>query len=156
MLEATESSSQTTGDKSELNGTCCCAWCYRELDEEERASPLTNDELDEVICDACYRDEYEDECDRCGEIVAKTELAMNPGELIAFWDEVDGLKPGYYKVLRWPIYADGMIEGYVMTENLEYAEPLDKEGERAAANAYYPGGRLCCKCRVEIAKNLNP
>lgn len=116
---------------------------------EQRESPMKDPDGD-ITCDECYREKFEGECDRCGETVDETELAMNPGELLALWEEVDDLAPGYYRVLRWPIYMNGMITGHILKENLEYTYPLDKKGEEAAAHSWTPGGRLCKRCRDEI------
>lgn len=101
-------------------------------------------------------DEKYGDCDRCLETVLETELKMRPGELLAFWEETDGLKPGYYRVLRWPIYMDGMIEGYVITDNLEFVAPLDAIGLEAAEDAVYPGGRLCRACQEAISVPAGP
>jgi len=128
-----------------------CASCGDKLDAEERGNPY-RDEGGDPICDRCHCDKYEGQCDRCGEIVEKKELDMHPGEILAFWEEVDGLEPGYYRVLRWPIYMDGMIEGYVLKDNLEYFAPLDEKGQHAADNAWTPGGRMCRACREEISQ----
>jgi hypothetical protein len=135
-----------------LLAVICCASCDAEFDDEERESPR-RDSNGDALCDACYREEYEGTCDRCDEIVEKTELAMKPGELLAFWEEVDGLKPGYYKVIRWPLYADGMINGYVYTENLQFFAALDAKGVAAAKDAWTPGGCLCAACRSEILQH---
>lgn len=130
-----------------------CTWCDDPLGEEARESPYLDDSGD-VICDRCHTQHFEGCCDRCSEIVEKKELAMNPGELLAFWEEVDGLQPGYYRVLRWPIWADGMIEGFVYTENLQFVCPLDEAGIHAAEDAWTPGGSLCEECRTAIEVTL--
>lgn len=132
-----------------------CGWCSTVLNKEQRENPYRDDSGD-VICDTCYTRNFEGICDRCEEIVPKKELKMRPGELLAFWEEVDGLQPGYYRVLRWPIYADGMIEGFVYTENLQFVCALDAQGLNAAEDAYTPGGSLCEECRKAIEANLLP
>lgn len=126
-----------------------CTWCGNKLDEEQSANPRL-DESKEVICDECYREHYEGECDRCGEIVEETELQMKPGELLALWQEADGLQPGYYRVLSWPIYADGMIEGHIYTDALALFTPLDDRGKVAAEGCRTLGGRLCAACQKQI------
>lgn len=132
-----------------------CTWCGNDLPEEQRESPYLDESGDE-ICDRCHTQHFEGCCDRCSEVVEKKELAMRPGELLAFWEEVDGLKPGYYRVLRWPIYADGMIEGFVYTENLQFVRDLDQAGLNAAEDAWTPGGSLCAECRGIIEASLVP
>lgn len=143
---------QTTEAPAVAPAATCCALCGDEFDEEELDNPY-RDEDDDPICDSCYREKYESACDRCDEIVEKKELEMKPGELLAFWEEVEGLKPGYYKVLRWPIYADGMICGYIYHDALEFFAPLDEKGTAAAKDAWTPGGCLCERCRTEILQH---
>lgn len=149
-----EKNDGSEGGAAVAGAATCCALCGDELDHEEKEYPR-KDEDGDPVCDRCYTEKYEGVCDRCGEIVEKKELAMNPGELTAFWEEVDGLKPGYYRVLKWPIYMDGMIEGYVLTDNLKFVAKLDAKGKRAAKDAWTPGGRMCCACRDEIQKHAD-
>lgn len=125
-----------------------CSHCSDELKGEDLEKPMMYD--GEPYCERCYREECEAECDRCGNLVTKDEVAMRPGELLAFWEKTDGLMPGYYRVLRWPIYMDGMITGYVLPDNLQFVLPLDDKGKVAAEGAWTPGGALCVECRSEI------
>lgn len=129
----------------------CCPCCGEELNEEEREYPQ-KDEVGDNICDRCYRDKYEGECDRCGYLVEKSELKMRPGELLALWQKVQGLKPGYYRVLHWPLYADGMISMHLFHDALEFFSPLDSKGLSAAEGAWTPGGCLCAECRKQIER----
>lgn len=130
-----------------------CTWCDEVLDDEARESPYHDDSGD-VICDRCHTKHFEGVCDLCGDVVNKDELKMRPGEILAFFEETDGLQPGYYRVIRWPIYADGMTEGYVMTENIQFVAPLDDAGKRAAEEAWTPGGSLCEDCRKSVESRL--
>lgn len=123
-----------------------CGLCGEHLQADEADAPY-HDEDGDIVCDACYHEHYEDECDRCGELAPKIELTMNPGELIALWSEVDDLAPGYYRVLSWPIYMDGMVTGFILPSSLEYVKPL----ERDMQHKHPPGGRLCKACRAEVA-----
>lgn len=125
-----------------------CSYCSEELKGEDLTNPMMYD--GEPYCERCYGQECEGQCDRCGNFVVKDEVAMRPGELLAFWEETNGLKPGYYRVLRWPIYMDGMITGFVLTDNLQFVLPLDDKGKLAAKDAWTPGGSLCLECRTEI------
>ncbi len=129
-----------------------CTECEEELDDEQAENPLK--EGDDIYCDRCHREAFEDVCDRCQEWVPKPELTMKPGELMLFFQEVEGLQPGFYRVIRWPLYADGMITGYVFKENIAYAGPLDAECIGAAKEAYTPGGCLCKECRDAVEKSL--
>lgn len=128
-----------------------CFHCNDELEGDDRDNPL-HDSDGNAYCERCYRDEIEGMCDRCWDYFEQDkELAMRPGELLALWEETDGLKAGYYLVLSWPIYMDGMITGSIVKESLAFFAELDAEGIESAKAANSPGGRLCRECREEIA-----
>ena len=134
-----------------------CTYCGNELDDEETANP-EKDEDGDVMCDQCYDENFRDYCDRCGEKVEKTGLGSEPGHLIAVWVETQGnpedLKPGYYRVKEWPFYADGMIEGYMISHNLERVADLDDRGKKAAPEVYTNCAPLCSMCRAEVESTL--
>lgn len=135
-----------------------CTYCGNELrDPHEIANPPTDEDGD-IICDECYRDRYEEICERCGEYAQKTDMDTSKGSLIAVWTEAPGrpddLAPGYYRVNAWPLYADGMIEGYMFSGNIERVADLDDKGERAAQNAWVNCGPLCSECRGKIEETL--
>ncbi len=136
-----------------------CTYCGEELDDEEAASPEKDADGD-VMCDQCYDEKCRDYCDRCGEKVETIELGSEPGNLIAVWAEAPGnpedLKPGYYRVKEWPFYADGMIEGYMISSNLERVADLDDRGKKAAPEAYTICAPLCSTCRAEVEATLKP
>ena len=134
-----------------------CTYCGKELDDEEAANP-EKDEDGDVMCDQCYDEKHRDYCDRCGEKVEKTELGSEPGNLIAVWAEAPGnpedLTPGYYRVKEWPFYADGMIEGYMISSRLERVADLDDRGKKAAPEVYTSCGPLCSTCRADVEATL--
>lgn len=133
-----------------------CTWCERELDSEERQSPEKSD-ADEVICDSCYGQEYRDYCTRCEEKFEKTELSPVPGKLIGVWRDAPGLgrdiRAGYYRVVRWPIYADGMIEGFFFADALQRVGPLDKAGQHSAEEAQSMAGPMCEECQRDAQRS---
>ena len=136
-----------------------CTYCGEELDDEEAANPEKDADGD-VMCDQCYDEKCRDHCDRCGEKVEKTELGSEPGRLIAVWVDAPGnpedLQPGYYRVKEWPFYADGMIEGYLISHNLERVADIDDRGKKAAPEAYTSCGPLCLTCRAAVEATLKP
>ena len=93
-----------------------CTECSSELDAEETLSPQRSAD-GAVICDSCHRDKYQDDCARCGERVEKADLDTKPGAFIGIWRDAHAsggeIKAGYYRVLRWPFFADGMIDEYL-------------------------------------------
>lgn len=103
------------------------------------------------MCDECYGQHYEDNCSRCGEIFEKKELSPKPGRIIGVWRDAPALlghiDAGYYRVLSWPIYADGMIEGYFFSRALSRVGPLDVSGLRAAEREQAMAGPMCKCCQ---------
>jgi hypothetical protein len=133
-----------------------CTYCGNQLDAEERRSPRLDEEKS-VMCDGCYRDHYEDNCTRCGEIFDKTELSPKPGKLIGVWRDAPALgrgdlKAGYYRVLKWPIYADGMIEGYFFSDAIQRVGPLDAAGLHSAEEEQAMAGPMCSECQAEASR----
>ncbi len=145
-------------DGSRVRITIKCAWCEECLDAEQSANPERSDD-GEIICDECYREEYRDDCNRCMDIVDKTELEARPGEMIAVLREAPGLsgdmEPGYYRVKEWPFFADGIIEGYFHDSNLERVADLDQPALDAAQDSTYAAISLCSGCRQAIAEASN-
>jgi hypothetical protein len=136
-----------------------CTYCDNALDHEERVHPR-KDEAGAVMCDGCFHEHYEDNCSRCEECVEKADLKAAPGELIGIWREAPSeygpdLQPGYYRVLRWPIFADFMIHGHLYSRHLKFVAPLDSKGEVAADHCHSVAGPMCPDCR-EAAELLIP
>ena len=135
-----------------------CTCCGRDLDKEERRLPR-KDECGAVICHSCYSRDYEENCSRCGEFVEKTELSSKPGRLIGVWRDAPALggdvKAGYYRVLRWPIYADGMIEGYFYADALKQVGQLDVTGLQLADEEMHMAGPMCNECQTEAQRRCD-
>jgi hypothetical protein len=133
-----------------------CTWCASELDQEERRSPEKS-EAGEVICDGCYSEEYRDYCTRCAEKFEKTELSPKPGKLIGVWRDAPALggeiKAGYYRVVRWPLYADGMIEGYFFRDAIQRVGPLDEAGLHSAEEEQSMAGPMCEECQQKATRS---
>lgn len=134
-----------------------CTRCEDALDDYEAENPY-RDDSGKILCDECYREEYEGICDLCHETVEAKELESKPGELIAVWREAPGLcckvEPGYYRVKEWPIYAHGMIEGYLFSDAIEKISDLFGRGLKAAKESEALCGTLCedCRGRIEFLK----
>ena len=132
-----------------------CTYCDRELDDEERENP-SRDESGEVMCDACYDEEFRDYCGRCDEKVDASDLDTSPGQLIGIWNTAPAsggeLVPGYYRVKRRPFYVDWMIGGQFYADALEFALPLDEWGKRQSQEAMCLSGPLCNDCRAVLAR----
>jgi hypothetical protein len=135
-----------------------CSECSTELELEETLGPHRSPD-GAVICDSCHRDKYQDDCARCGERVEKAALDTRPGSLIGIWRDAPALggeiKAGYYRVLRWPFFADGMIEGYFFADALGSVGNLDAIGLRRAEDAFFDGGPMCSDCQQAVLQTTN-
>jgi len=117
-------------------------------------------EGDTFWCEACddhlKRDDGQT-CARCRDelhVHAGRTLFVATGEIEldedgnAAEDIEHGLVPGCYRILKFPYYADGMIEGHVIKHALERVadlpDGLDTDG--------YPCGHLCDGCSAKILK----
>lgn len=134
-----------------------CTYCGNNLDDEEAASPEKDDDGD-VMCDDCYQEHFMETCERCQNLVDTKSLDCSPGNLIATWRKAEGspddLTPGYYRVKEWPFYADGMIEGYMISRNLEKVGELSERDAKAAPEAWTSCSPLCSTCRAEIEAQI--
>lgn len=130
-----------------------CTYCGQTLNDDEANSP-EKDEDGDVMCDDCHKDHYMDSCERCQNYVDKKDLDCSPGNLIVTWREAPGrpddLSPGYYRVKEWPFFADGMIEGYMISRNLEKIGDLSAADTKVAADAWTECSPLCSECREKI------
>lgn len=137
-----------------------CTWCGAVLDEEEAASPSRDDDGD-AICDRCHTEHFMGNCSRCGELVELADLDTTPGQLIALYAAApvlckENLEPGYYRILKRPFFADGMIEGHFYGDALQRIAGLDAKGQSAAPEAYCLAGPLCSCCRLEVEASVPP
>lgn len=135
-----------------------CTSCGVSLSDEELENPR-RDSGGDVICDSCYSDEFEDWCSLCDEVVDKDELEASPGHIVAVYSDApvrggDDLKAGYYRVLSWPFFADGMVEGYFIGGTLERLADLDDKGKRAAKDQSCLSGPMCKRCRDRVEGTL--
>ena len=135
-----------------------CGWCGCELDEEEKESPRLNEDGD-VICDNCWSDEYEGACYRCRETVERSELDMSPLRLIIVLDDAPGsptnLTPGYYRVTKWPLYSDGMVEAHMESDNMVKVADIEDEVKKEEDEAVMAAcGPMCNACQ-EIVEGLS-
>lgn len=109
------------------------------------------------MCDECHMEEYRDDCNRCANIVDKTELESRVGELIALLDRAPGLtsylEPGYYRVTEWPFFANGMITACFYESSLQRVGDLEQS--TADLVKYFPCAiSLCAECRQSVSLNL--
>lgn len=141
--------------------TLSCTDCGHGFQLEVDAEPDTNHD-GEPICTDCYLDANFDDCALCGESVQKEELESKPGELIVIFERVpalgdDDLLPGYYRVLGWPFFSQGLIgSGYFHATRLTRVARLDTRGKAQAKNADCPSGPMCRECQRLKLTRLRP
>jgi len=137
-----------------------CTWCSEALSEEEAEHPDRDDDGD-PICERCHTEHFMDNCSRCDELVENDELDTAPGQLIAIFDAApalcqDDLEPGYYRILKRPFFASGMIEGHFYSDALQRVADLDADGLRAASEACSIAAPLCSRCRDAVEVLVTP
>lgn len=140
-----------------------CEWCDRKLTAEEREYPRRDDE---AICDDCYYRHYTYTCAWCEEY-GDIDWLCRVGSLFAVFKPVGAyapylrpgtscpwysfrdlvMRPGIYRIKRWPIYWDAMLDAGLYAEAFEWFSPLPAEWARRGGWAGYPCGPLCEACQ---------
>ena len=124
-----------------------CEYCGNRLtDEEIEYPPGAGPEEGELICEDCYHERYEFTCCWC----QNYDLDEYQHVFLVLTEKVDDFKPGVYRIVAKPYYADGMIEGFILPHAIERVcavpDGVDTEG--------YPAGHLCRECQTKIEKSL--
>ena len=114
------------------------------------------------ICDECWREEHYFTCHNCEEDEDKAKECVI-GTLFALWERVevrcgpdvewidDGeMIPGIYRIIKWPMYYDGIIEAGLYGDAFQWVSPLTEEMVRKGTYADYPCGPLCGDCQAKI------
>lgn len=136
-----------------------CSWCSEKLNDEERSYPVYEPGTDNVMCDRCYDEHFRASCGLCEERFDKSDCNAKPGNLIVMWRPApalaqDDLEPGYYRVLRWPMFADGMIEAYFYADHLHRVADLTERDRGRANDAWSLSEPMCAGCRDELERQL--
>lgn len=128
-----------------------CSWCGDPLDAEEAENPR-KDPHGDLICDECYHDHFEFTCSQCEE-GEDIEHQGAIGSVTVVYEEVSGLgekvKPGVYRITKWPYYADGVTECYLIENALTRITDVP-EGWTNADGC--PCGHLCRTCQALLLK----
>jgi len=68
------------------------------------------------------------------------------------WYDADEseMLPGIYRITKWPIYWDAILDAGLYAESFEWVLPLPQEWARDGGYAEYPCGPLCLECRGEM------
>lgn len=115
-----------------------CDWCGEPENEDDAGFQ----EVDgEQVCWPCYRDQFLQVCGRCEE---SFEQDGGPGGVLAVYDDDLVVRPGYYQIIKWPFYIEGIGTLMLFADALRYIGPL-LPGE--PADGYdYPTAMLCPVC----------
>lgn len=100
------------------------------------------DALGKMLCESCYRAMGCYQCCKCED----HDLHNGPGRMAVLTQREGKLRPGLYRITRWPFYADGMIEGYLFESSFEKIGELPSKIETNG----YPMGFLCQKCETGL------
>jgi len=125
-----------------LTGRLKCYSCGAMFnDPDEEADPY-RDDLDNPLCYDCFCDEYQFRCCSCGE----WGYNEDQHKMLVVTKKTQGIKRGVYRVVRLPYYADGMIEGIIFEDCLEWIADLP---EKLHMNDC-PCGHLCVECQAKV------
>ena len=147
-----------------------CDCCGEPLDDEEAESPRIDKHTGKPICDECYHEHFEFECQWCEESDEKDrEMAIGSlcvilqptpcdslrlyGASSPHWlrigdDYRSHMMPGVYRVVRWPVYCSNMLSEWLYADAFEWFSPLPdvlKGGEH-----WYHAGGLCRSCQWKL------
>lgn len=91
-----------------------CSYCGNDLDEEEVENPR-RDESEDIMCDQCYEDNYQNYCSLCEETYDKPTKPEETFFVVAKEvSEECEVEPGFYKVLDWPYWLGATGFGFEM------------------------------------------
>ncbi len=105
-----------------------CSYCGNDLQEDETENPYTDSE-NQIMCDNCYREAYEDYCIICEEWYSKPEKPTDANFVLSKEGEKEtGLKAGIYHVLKYPVFSaavGGLGSTYLFHSNFEIKRECD-------------------------------
>jgi len=125
-----------------------CFICEKPLNAEERRDPK-RDENGDALCDECYSSEYEAPCGRCHNYYDMLHW-RHPVHFIAFPEAQEAdemLVPGYYRVLRYPLWTSDYFTTSVEMRNVVKVADL-RGDDRQPGNA--PCVHICMDCTAEV------
>lgn len=129
-----------------------CTSCEEDLDGEEIENPR-KDKDGSILCDDCYDEEYEHHCPICEEFFYEDLNAkITPKYLMVLQmvgDDV-GLTAGIYEIIRYPFFADGIIEMHIFKRAVKRIcdNPPDIQD---CCTLYY----ICDECAAKLIEEQN-
>lgn len=101
----------------------------------------------ELFCDYCV-DEYGFRCAECDEMVGDKETVESCA-FVFYGDEDQGLEPGYYQAVRFPIWSGPMV-GRCDFERQNIKKIADLLPDHEKSEDDYSAQFLCEQCRASI------
>ena len=134
-----------------------CEWCEEPLTKEEAESHVDG----KPICCSCdyehnyftchWCENYEEkelEC-KIGSLFAVFEPtpARNNGDALLWFDAQNHeMLPGLYRIIKWPMYGDAVLDQWLCAESFERVCDLTDEMKENGGYGEYPCGPLCREC----------
>lgn len=91
-----------------------CCHCGNEIDED-----YYREKDNEIYCDNCYHEQIEFTCPICEDYHENPETPQE--HFVYLHSEQDGYKPGFYNVLRFPVYISDMFSATLCSDALKLA-----------------------------------
>ncbi len=92
-----------------------CTYCGHQLDEWEVEEPYTDDYGD-IMCDECYKENYQDYCGLCEEYYDKPtkpeELFFVVSKEASTEVSMSSISPGIYQTIHWPYFMGATGFGF--------------------------------------------
>jgi len=126
-----------------------CTICKELLNEEEMESPR-KDKDETVICDKCWGEKYEHLCPICENIFDKDlDAEISPKHIIVseYAGETLYTDPGIYEVIKYPFYADGMIEMSFYLDAIKWIAPIPADLDQD--NIWNIISYICLECATK-------
>ena len=118
-----------------------CEFCGNELNDEETSSELN---ANEKICDDCYVEEHCEHCILCGERLENraTPHLYEKAEYVFISPDANLQDSGFFKVVKRPFFADGMVEYSIFWDALEKV----KDAGEVKTESHWEAGFACKAC----------
>jgi hypothetical protein len=138
-----------------------CYFCDNKLDEYEMENPY-RDEDENILCDNCYTEQYQNFCPLCEEYYDKPTKPEECFFVVAkeVKDDVacNPIKPGIYQTTSWPYWLGATGFGFEMLfeDSIKLIRELDINSmiQKLYPHSDMIGADEICPCCVEKYTNL--
>jgi hypothetical protein len=131
--------------------TLRCDRCGEPLDAEAMVAPRTEHHGLTPICDACYREQYEEPCSWCEEYFETPATRRFFG--VFDHEAVEAPLPGFYRIVYTPFYTQPLIgQGWISPSAVQWVGFLP---DRLVEPDGYPCGFFCPACEQRALEYLH-